>query len=167
MENISKEVLEAAWSEGAEHFINFITDKYMEAVGGQLTAENMNRLNADQHTLLAYRYMKDEVMEGGFIQLIHNGYGPYIFDSPFPIVIKKIWGMKDFSKLIFNVKKEYNQHKDQIEADMSEEDFMALYEQLEKLNDYGDDFLDDFQEETTPAIALYVKENLDIFCAGI
>lgn len=167
MENISKEILEKAWSQGAGHFIDFITDKYIEAIGGQLTADNMDRLNADQHTLLAYRYIKDEVMEGGFIQLIHNGYGPYVLDSPFPYVIKKIWGLTDFAKLIFNVRKEYHLHKEEIEADMNEEDFMALYEQLEKLNDYGDDFLDDFQEETTPAIALYVKENIDNFCFGL
>jgi hypothetical protein len=54
-------------------------------------------------------------------------------------------------------------HKDEIFTELSEEEFMALYEQLEELNEYGDDFLDDFQETITPAIAEYVKNNIDKF----
>ncbi len=144
-------------------FIIELTDAYLNALGGGLTAENMGSLNTDQHSLLAYRYLLDEVMEGGFIQLIHNGYGPYVLEGPFPLVLKKMWGMKDFAKLIFNVRKEYHQHKDEIATELSEEDFMALYEQLEELNEYGDDFLDDFQETTTPAIVKYVKDNPEKF----
>ena len=45
-------------------FIKYVTDQYLEAVGGSLTAENMEMLSADQHSLLCYRYMLDEVMEG-------------------------------------------------------------------------------------------------------
>jgi hypothetical protein len=120
-------------------------------------------LNIDQHSLLAYRYILDEVMEGGFIQLIHNGYGPYVLDGPFPLVMKKMWGFRDFAKLLFNVKGEYNKHKEEICTDLTEEEFMDLYEQLEELNDYGDDFLDDYQEDITPAIASYVRSNKDKF----
>ncbi len=144
-------------------FITALTDAYLEALGGTLTAENMERLNTDQHSLLAYRYLLDEVMEGGFIQLIHNGYAPYVLEGPFPLVLKKMWGLKDFSKLLFDVRREYYLHKDEIMADMTEEDFMALYEQLETLNDYGDDFLDDYQESVTPAIVEYVRMNQEKF----
>lgn len=146
-----------------EDFIKAITDKYIELLGGGLTQDNMHMLNTDQHSLLAYRYILDEVMEGGFIQLIHNGYGPYILEGPFPLVMKKMWGFKDFSKLLFNVRGEYLKHRDEIMSVQSEEDFMALYEQLEDLNDYGDDFLDDFQEKLTPAIVSFVKNNKDKF----
>lgn len=145
------------------NFIMALTNAYLEHIGGALTAENMGSLNTDQHSLLAYRYLLDEVMEGGFIQLIHNGYGPYVLEGPFPIVMKKMWGFRDFSKLLFDVRGEYHKHKDEICADLTEEDFMALYEQLEELNDFGDDFLDDFQETLTPAIVRYVKENKERF----
>lgn len=144
-------------------FVVSLTDEYLKQLGGGLTAENMGMLNTDQHSLLAYRYLLDEVMEGGFIQLIHNGYGPYVLEGPFPLVMKKMWGFKDFSKLLFNVRGEYHKHREEICADLTEEDFMALYEQLEELNDYGDDFLDDFQETLTPAIVKYVKENGEKF----
>ena len=52
------------------NFITALTDAYLEHIGGALTAENMGKLNTDQHSLLAYRYLLDEVMEGGFIQLL-------------------------------------------------------------------------------------------------
>jgi hypothetical protein len=36
---------------------------------------------------------------------------------------------------------------------------MGLYVDLDTMNNFGDDFLDDYEEEMTPAIAAYVREN--------
>lgn len=154
---------------GGIAFIEWVTDGYLAAIGGGLTAENMDMLSAEQHAVLCYRYVLDEVMEGGFIQLIMNGYAPYVLEGPFPMVVKKQWGsvegqekvMKDFSKLLYEVKKEYHKHQEELSQDMSDEDFMAMYEQLEELNELGDDFLDEHQEEVTPAVAKMIVENLD------
>lgn len=155
-------------------FIQWVTDGYLSAVGGALTSQNMEVLSAEQHAVLCYRYVLDEVMEGGFIQLILNGYAPYVLEGPFPMVVKKEWGavlgngaqelspiMKDFSKLLYDVKKEYHKHQEVLSRDLSDEDFMALYEQLEDLNEMGDDFLDEHQEEVTPLVAKMIVENLD------
>ncbi|MBQ7156996.1 MAG: DMP19 family protein [Bacteroidaceae bacterium] len=162
--HIDKATAQKAYEEmSAADFIDHVTDFYLEQLGGGLTADNMASLNTDQHTLLAYRYLKDEVMEGGFIQLIINGYAGYILEGPFPMVLKKEWDMKDLSKLIFAARNEYHLHREELERDMTDEEFMALYEQLEKLNDLGDDFLDDYQEQTTPAVAKYVITNIDNF----
>lgn len=152
-----------AKEKSAAEFIDFVTDCYLEQLGGGLTAENMMMLNTDQHTLLAYRYLKDEVMEGGFIQLIINGYAGYVLEGPFALVLKKEWGLRDLSKLIFDAKREFHLNREKLEKDMTDEEFMALYEELETLNDLGDDFLDDHQEKTTPAIAKYVMEHIDKF----
>ncbi|MBR1668678.1 MAG: DMP19 family protein [Bacteroidaceae bacterium] len=142
-------------------FIQWVTDGYLEAVGGGLTAENMEMLSAEQHAVLCYRYVLDEVMEGGFIQLILNGYAPYVLEGPFPMITKKEWGMKDFSKLLYEVKKEYHKHQEELSKDMTDDEFMALYEQLEELNELGDDFLDEHQEEVTPLVAKMIVENLE------
>ena len=147
--NLSKIEAESA-------FIHQMTDQYLEKIGNQLTAENMDLLNVSQHTLLAYRIILDEVMEGGFIQLIQNGWGPYIFNNPFAKVLRD-WGERDLAKLIFEAGRYYHKHAEELETDLSEEDFMALYETHEALNDMGDDFLDDIQEESTPRIAEYVR----------
>ena len=144
-------------------FIEWVTDGYLAAVGGALTEENMEMLSAEQHAVLCYRYVLDEVMEGGFIQLIMNGYAPYVLEGPFPMVVKKEWGMKDFSKLLYEVKKEYHKHQEELSKDMDEDEFMAMYEQLEELNELGDDFLDEHQEEVSPLVAKMIVEELDKF----
>ena len=162
--HIDRQMAEDKYSQmTAAEFIIYVTDEYLKILGGGLTADNMGRLNAHQHTLLAYRYLLDEVMEGGFVQLIENGYAPYVLEGPFPLALKKLWGRKDLSKLLFNVKKEYHQHMEEFEREKSEDEFMAMYEQLEKLNDYGDDFLDDFQEKESPEIAKIVMDNIEMF----
>lgn len=162
--HINKEhAVEAYASMSAIDFVVFVTDFYLEELGGALTAENMLRLNTHQHTLLAYRYVLDEVMEGGFIQLIENGYAPYVLEGPFPYAVKHMWGRKDFSKLLYKVKKAYHENMDAFAKEKTEEEFMAMYEELEDLNDLGDDFLDDFQEKETPAIARIVMDNLEQF----
>lgn len=145
------------YQEAAE-YINHTTDAILESVGGQLTDSNIGQLSIDQHCLLAYRYLRDEVMQGGFIQLIQNGYGPYVLLGPFPMLMKKQWGLKDFGQLLFDVAREYKKHRDALEADKTDDEFMAQYEQYELLNDYGDDYLDDFEEDVTPAIAEYYKK---------
>ena len=69
--------------EGMDAFLKVFIDKYLEVTGGKINADTMLLLNGYQHTLLGYHFFREEVMEGGFVQLIQNGYGPYIFDNPF------------------------------------------------------------------------------------
>ena len=151
--------LDTAWNEGPEVYIRTLTDAYLERIGGELTPETIGLLTADQLTLLAYRYLLDEVMQGGFIQLIQNGLGPFVLDGPFAMMMKKHWGLRDFGNFIYDVQHEYHRHRDELEADLDEEQFMALYEQQEAMNELGDDFLDDYQESVTPAIAQYVRDH--------
>lgn len=134
-------------------FLNATTDQLISRVGGQLTEQNMDMLTLNEHILLSYRYLRDEVMEGGFIQLIQNGYGPYVLLGPLPMLMKKELGLKQFGQFLYNVQHEYKANREALEADKTEDEFMAQYEQFEALNDYGDDYLDDYEEEVTPAIA--------------
>ena len=71
--------------------------------------------------------------------------------------------MKDFSKLLYAATSEYHKHQEELSQDMSDEDFMALYEQLEELNELGDDFLDEHQEEVSPAVGKMIVENLEVY----
>ena len=82
MIEVLESALQKAAGEGMDEFIQAFTDKYKEIVGGELTAETMPLLTGEQHSLLAYQIFRDEIMVGGFCQLIQNGYGGYIFDNP-------------------------------------------------------------------------------------
>ena len=63
--------------------IDELTAPLWQRLDGELTAETMTRLSADEMTLLAYSILREELLEGGFVQLIQNGYGPFIFLNPF------------------------------------------------------------------------------------
>lgn len=159
--NISDNELRTAVGEGMDAFIEVFTSAIRKAIGGELNADNMGKLNADQITLLAYEMMRDEVMDGGFVQLIHNGYGGFIFLNPFAKAMK-MWGLRDLSKLLYNVHSLYLKYRDELEKDCSDEDFMALFEQYPEFDDYDDAFVEN-EEEWTERVARYVDEHIEKF----
>lgn len=147
--------------EGMDAFLKVFIDKYLEVKGGKINADTMPLLNGYQHTLLGYHFFREEVMEGGFVQLIQNGYGPYIFDNPFAKAMR-MFGAKDFSKLIYEAKKIYDAHRADLEKERTEEEFMAMYEQYEAFDDLEEQYMEE-EEQITAQIATYVDEHLDSF----
>lgn len=147
--------------EGMDAFLKVFIDKYLEVTGGVINEKNMPLLNGYQHTLLGYHFFREEVLEGGFVQLIQNGYGPYIFDNPFAKAMR-MFGAKDFSKLIYEAKKIYDAHRADLEKDCTEDEFMAMYEQYEAFDDLEEKYMED-EEQITAQIASYVDEHLDSF----
>lgn len=147
--------------EGMDAFLKVFIDKYLEVTGGVINEKNMPLLNGYQHTLLGYHFFREEVLEGGFVQLIQNGYGPYIFDNPFAKAMR-LFGAKDFSKLIYEAKKIYDAHRADLEKDCTEDEFMAMYEQYEAFDDLEEKYMED-EEQITAQIASYVDEHLDSF----
>ena len=107
MIEVTDVALRQAAGEGMDAFIGVFTDAYKKEIGGEMTAETMPLLTGEQHSLLAYQIFRDEVMEGGFCQLIQNGYGGYIFDNPFAKVMR-LWRVGDLSKLVYAAKKVYD-----------------------------------------------------------
>jgi len=158
---ISDSALKEAASLGMDEFISVFTNKYLEILGGSLNAEKMGLLNGAQHSVLAYHFFREEVMEGGFVQLIQNGYGGYIFDNPFAKSMR-LFGAEDFSKLVYKAKKIYDAHKEDLEKERSEDDFMAMYEQYEEFDDLEEEFLEN-EEEIASIIAGYIDEHLEEF----
>lgn len=147
--------------EGMDAFLKVFIDKYLEVTGGKINADTMLLLNGYQHTLLGYHFFREEVMEGGFVQLIQNGYGPYIFDNPFAKAMR-MFGAKEFSKLIYVAKKIYDAHRADLEKERTEEEFMAMYEQYEAFDDLEERYMEE-EEQITAQIATYVDEHLDSF----
>jgi len=158
---INDDVLRRAAAEGMDAFVAAFVGAIKEAVGGQLTAENMGLLNADQITLLAWDVLHEEVMEGGFVQLIHNGNGPFIFKNPLAKALK-LWGMRDLSKLIYEGHTLYVKYGEAIERDCTDEEFMALFEQYPEFDDLDDAFIEQ-EEAWTGQIARYIDEHIERF----
>ena len=161
MIEVTDAALQTAAGEGMDEFIQVFTSKYKEAIGDQWTAEKMSQLTGEQHSLLAYQIFRDEMMEGGFCQLIQNGFGGYIFDNPFAKVMR-LWGAEEFSKLIYKGKKIFDANRKDLEKERTDDEFMAMYEQYEAFDELEEAFLD-MEEQVTATIASYVDEHLELF----
>ena len=153
--------LQKAAMEGMDAFIGVFTKAIHDAIGGDLTAENMGELNADQITLLSWEILHEEVMDGGFVQLIYNGYGPFIFKNPFAKALRQ-WEMREPSKLIYDAHTLWLKHREKIEKEMSDEEFMALFEQFPDFEDLDDKFIEN-EEVWTEDIAHYIDDHLEKF----
>ncbi len=165
MIQVSDAVLRQAAAEGMDAFIKVFTDAYETALDGEWTIESMSRLTAEQHSLLAYRILRDELMEGGFCQLIQNGYGGYIFLNPFAKVMRQ-WGLDELAKMIYAARKIYDAHREDLERERTDEEFMAMYEQYEAFDELEDEFLEK-EEDFTLRVATYVDEHLNLFASVI
>ena len=159
---ISDAVLRQAAGEGMDAFVACFVQAIKDAIGGELTAETLNELNSDQLTLLAWDTLHSEVMDGGFVQLIHNGYGPFIFKNPFAKAVKQLWDMRELSKLVYDAHSLYVKHHETIERDCTDDEFMALFEQFPEFDDLDDAFVEK-EEEWTEQIARYIDEHIDRF----
>lgn len=158
---INDDTLRKAAKEGMDAFVGAFVTAIREAIGGELTAETLNELNSDQITLLAWQTLHDEVMDGGFVQLIHNGYGLFIFKNPFAKAVK-LWGMKDLSKLVYAAHTLYAKYHEEIERDCTDEEFMSLFEQFSEFDDLDDEFVER-EEEWMEQVARYIDEHVERF----
>ena len=158
---IQDAVLRKAADEGMDAFVGCFVSAIKETIGGELTAETLGELNSDQITLLAWQTLHDEVMDGGFVQLIHNGYGVFIFKNPLAKALK-LWGLRDLSKLIYDAHTLYVKYHEQIERECTDEEFMALFEQFPEFDDMDDEFVEK-EEGWTEQIARYIDEHITRF----
>lgn len=161
MIQIKDSALAEAAKNGMDEFLKVFTDAYLKEIGGSLTPENMAMLNGLQHTLLAHRFFSDEMSDGGFVQLIQNGYGGYIFANPFAKAIKQ-FGAIDLSKLIYKAKEIYDPNKAKLERDTTDEEFNAMYVDFEDFDELEEVYFE-IEEQQTALIAAYVDEHITDF----
>ncbi|RRD02988.1 DMP19 family protein [Prevotella sp. OH937_COT-195] len=158
---VSDETLRQAAGRGMDEFVQVFVDGIYNAIGGRLTHETMQELNSDQITLLAYIMLRDEVMNGGFVQLIHNGYGEFIFKNPFAKAVK-VWGMKDLCRMVYDVHTLYVKYGEDIMKECTDDEFMALFEQYPEFDEYDDRFVEN-EEQWTEKVACYIDSNIENF----
>ena len=158
---IKDALLRQSAQEGTDAFVQAFIDAIRQAIHGELTQETMMQLNANQITLLAWDILHQEVMDGGFVQLIHNGYGTFIFKNPLAKVLR-LWEMRGPSKLIYDAHTLWLKHREEIEKDCSDEEFMALFEQFPDFDDLDDQFVEN-EEEWMEDIAHYIDDHLEKF----
>lgn len=158
---ISDEILRQSEADGSQAFLDVITDTISTSCGNELNADALVKLSAQQISLWAWRILRTEVDQGGFIQLIHNGWGGFFFQNPFAKIMK-IWGLRDLSKMLYDVSSLYKRYAKELEKEMTEDEFMALYEQYPEFDEFDDDFVE-HNDKNADLIANYVNEHLGDF----
>lgn len=161
MIQISDKKLASAIEQGMDEFLQVFIDAYLEALGGNLSDKNMHQLNGHQHTLLAYHFLRDELNQGGFVQLIQNGYGAYIFDNPTAKAFKQ-FGASDLAKIIYKAKEIYDFNREELEHETTDDEFTEMYVDFEQFDELEEQYFE-MEEEQTALIAAYVDEHIDIF----
>ena len=157
---ITRNNLEAATNESGEAVAREVKNAIEQACGS-LTTETLTALNAEQVTLWAFFILHDEVMDGGFVQLIHNGYGPFFFRNPFTKAMQ-LWGIDTIVPIMRHAEKLYRKHGADIEKPCSDEAFMALFEQFPQFDDLDDEFIEE-EENICQAVGQYVTDHLERF----
>lgn len=158
---VSRRSLDAAQHEGMDAVMTLFVGAINNAIDSQLTAATMAQINADQTTLLAYDIMRNEVMDGGFVQLIHNGYGAFIFLNPFARAVRG-WGLPELAALVNKGHKLYGIYHKEIEAECSDDEFMAMFERFAQFDNLDDKFVEN-EEEWTAAVVRHVIDNAGHF----
>ncbi|MCD8266772.1 MAG: DMP19 family protein [Prevotellaceae bacterium] len=153
--------LKEAALKGMDAFIGVVRDAILEAIGGELNAETMPLLNAEQITLLAYGILREEVLDGGFVQLLHNGYGPFFFRNPFVKAIRQ-WGVSELPAVIRKASSLFKANEKELTRDCSDEEFMALFEKYPQFDELDDRFLM-MEEKATAIVARHVDEHIGNF----
>jgi hypothetical protein len=161
MVKIKNAALAAASEKGMDEFLQVFISAYLIEIDGNLTSENMSKINGLQHTLLAWHFFSTEMREGGFVQMIQNGYGGYIFGNPFAKTIRQ-FGAVELSKLIYKAKEIYDANKKELERETTEEEFNAMYIEFEVFDDIEELYFD-IEEQQTAIIASYVDEHISDF----
>ncbi len=154
------ELIKAA-EQGLDEFVDVFVNATYKAIGGELNAQTMAMLNPQQVTLLAYRILRDEVMDGGFVQLIHNGYGPFFFHNPFGKAMRN-WGIDELATLLNKAHRLYKKYHVEIEKECGDEEFMALFEQFADFDECDDIFVE-HEEEWTAKVAAYIDDHIGDF----
>ena len=161
MIQIQDQSLKNAIEEGMDELLQVFIDAYLDTLGGELSPEKMSLLNGSQHSLLAWHFFSTEMRDGGFVQLIQNGYGPYIFENPFAKAMRQ-FGCVELSKLIYKAKEIYDANKKELTRETTEEEFNAMYVDFEIFDELEERYFD-MEEEQTSLLAAYVDEHIQDF----
>ena len=76
--------------------------------------------------------------------------------------VMRLWGAERFSKLVYAAKKIYDAHREDLERERTDEEFMAMYEQYEAFDELEEEF-GEMEEEVTETLARYVDGHPELF----
>lgn len=155
--------LREAAENGVLAFLEVFLDAIGEVTGDEFGAEEMAKLNGNQHALNSFRILRDEFEVGGFINLIQDGFGPYIFDNPFAKALR-LWGAHDLSQLVYKAKRVFDANRQELTTIVdNDEDFGKLFDKFQPLFEKIETEIEAELTNAAMAIAAYVDDHIEDF----
>jgi hypothetical protein len=142
---INHQEIEAVTDDPAE-LIYLLVTRYRSLISADESGQIQNQFSAEQNILMAFEIFDGQVCNGGFIQLIENGYGAYIFDSPFSTYLGE-WGLVRSAALIDRARVLYEEKKEVLEKEKTLAEFAKLYQQHPEFDPLDKEFYDMIDEE--------------------
>lgn len=119
----------------------------------------LDDLSEGQQLLLSYDYVRTQVMQGGFIQLIQNGYVGLLPDMPGWLY--KI-NAPEMAKTLDDVLKVYVLNRELLDKQTSVEEFALLYQELKEFEEIDDRFTR-LNDKTIIKMMEYATAHIDEF----
>lgn len=85
-------------------------------------------LTTEQNVLLGYEAWDGQVANGGIIQLIENGYGSFIFETPVSELLRG-WGLAETAAIIDRARPLYRDKKAILEREKTLQEFARMYQE--------------------------------------
>jgi len=161
MPAISAADLLAATSD--EDYVYVLVEAYEHLASPDMPLARLDSFTDEAAVLLLFSTLKGQVENGGFIQLIHNGYGPALFDSPFARDIAR-WGAAQLAELMEQVKNIYTANKVYLERPRDIPEFSALYKEFRAFEPLESHFYEIIASQTA-IVRAYVEQHLTQFAS--
>jgi hypothetical protein len=142
-------------------FISLFISKYHELISADPSGQIQYEFNTEQNILLAFHTLDEQASSGGFIQLIENGYGAYIFDSPLSDHLRS-WGAVQMASIIDQARVIYLQKKEILEREKTLEEFAKLYLEHREFETIEEHFNTVIDAERA-IIKFYIESNISLF----
>ena len=157
---VSRYELDAVKDDPSE-YITLLTNQYFQIISSDPTGQVLNKFTNDQNALLAFVTMDGQVCNGGFIQLIENKYGSYIFDSPLAEYLV-CWGAVKTAKILNDARLIYHQKKVILEKEKTLEEFAKLYQEHPDFEELEKQYYTEIDSERE-VIKNYIQSNIGMF----
>ena len=138
----------------------FITDDMLRC-----HHEIMPELNSSQQTFLTYHLFDESMRSGssrcGFLRVMYNGYGEYVFQKPFSKIVKS-WGAEKIIEIVENARVLYEKYKDKMKKIKTREELSDLYLQIADFKTLNHEYMMN-QDGETEIIKNYIENNINEF----
>ena len=143
------------------YFILLLTHKYMAIISEDPTGQIQQQMTLEQSILIAFVTMDDQISGGGFIQLIENKYGPYIFDTPLSVILTD-WGGTKIASILDRARVIYNDKKEMLEREKTLEEFAKLYQEYPDFEELEKEY-DSVIDSQRAIIKNYIEQHIADF----